>query len=157
MTISLLVIVESLAAAPPAKANPIYHENKCLDALYRVQDTLQLLGDSNVPSYGHLSNVPSTLDALIDAFESSENLPNDPSRDTLDDLIPQTIEYLKNKNITLAPRLDETASRKLNDQISQACDLLQKLNTPEPSSHEQTASFADQPDDASGNRIPSVK
>jgi hypothetical protein len=101
-------------------------EKKCIHALHRVQNALDIVDNNNVRLHPHRSNIQSDIEKLIDHFKSNLHKPDDVNRDDTEYLITQSLELLNNEKKAIASQLKESNFRNLDDKISDALNLLQE-------------------------------
>ncbi len=137
------ILVSSSIGITPSSGTPVTElEEKCIDALHDLQNSLDNIHHTDIRVDSHPSNTQSELNKLINAFESYLHKSNNIDGENIESLMAQCIEHLNNEKETVRPRLEESQFRNLAEKISNTLNLLQeykKIVIPIKTDHEDSS------------------
>jgi hypothetical protein len=132
-------------------------EEKIIHALHRVQNSLDAIDNADDRLHPHPSNIQIQLNKLIDILESNLHNP-----DSIGISMTQYIELLNEEKNAIAPQIEESHFRNLNEEISTVLNLLQEYqkkympsitNNDDPSLNPHISDMVINSSDALGNFV----
>ncbi len=137
-----ILVTSTIAITPSNNTSLMNLEEKCINALHDVQNSLDNIHNTDGRLHSHPSNTKSELNKLITAFESYLHKPDHIDHDNIESLMTQCIEYLNNEKETVKSQLKDNEFRNLNEKISNTLNLLQeykRIIIPMKANHENSS------------------
>jgi hypothetical protein len=137
-------------------------EEKIIHALHRVQNSLDAIDNADDRLHPHPSNIQIQLNKLIDILESNLHNPDNINPDSIGTSMKQYIELLNQEKNAIAPQIEESHFRNLNEEISTVLNLLQEYqkiampsitNNDDPSLNPHISDMVINSSDALGNLV----